>query len=1146
MIFRRHVSPRPFPTAALFLIGLLSAGNSVAQDYRGKVQGVITDSSQASITGAGITLRNVNTGVDTVQRSNELGQYLFSFVEPGTYSVTAEMVGFSKFHQEGVLVAARGDVTVNVTLTPGSVSETVTVTGEAAQLQFTTSTMAVSVDRKMLTDLPIVGRNPSTLALLDPAVVNRQGTDLSPFFQWASSNLDVGGSTSQHNDQTLDGAPLQYSWKGGYMPSMDAVQEFSVQQNSVDAEFGHSAGGILNYAMRSGTNTLHGTAYYFGRNPKLNAKQDSVTGTNNLVRNHIWGGTVGAPIIKDKLFTFGSFEQWRVVNPYNLLTTLPTALERTGDFSQSLTAGGALLPIYDPWSTLFNAATGTVTRTPFAGNRIPTSRQDPTSLLFMKDVWQPNGPGDDATHANNYKTSYPFWAHYWNFSDRTDWNINDKWKMFGRYSYFHTQQGQNNYGDSPAIPWYNGGVMNSLNAAADTVYTLNASTVLNVRASFAELVDDFGPAGAAISESTLGSYWPGNPWYKSYLKDLPAIYYPNLTVGSSSFGKGQYYWQHPYNLSFSSSISKNKGRHYLKVGTEERFRRGNAIRPNLMNFTFTPDLTADTFQAPNTKLRGSSWATFLLGAVGSDSQAQVTPMQTPEFNYYSAFIQDDLKISRKITLNLGLRYELETGPRDPEDRFSRYLDLTSPIAEMKATPPNIPASVTALMNGSYIFNGAWVFTDSKHRTMWNSSKTSFMPRVGLAFRIDNKTALRAGFARYIIPPILTIDTLGSLQIPGYNALTTPLPVLQGVPQAVLSNPFPASNPLIQPIGKGYGAYTNLGGSASFNAQDLKTGVNDRINLSFQRSLPGGILADVTYFVNLGHNLPYTKDLNQMDPQLSYTYKAALAQSVANPFYHYLTPQQFPGQLRNQPNVTVGSLLKAYPQYLSIVQTNTEGIRNRYNAMQIKVKREFRSGYFFQVAYNYNRERTTAFYNSDDTYADRLTYQPSNNPRHRLTVAGTYEFPFGKGRRFLNHAHPIVNGIMGGWEVTSLLAMNSGTFLRFGQMIATGDPKISNPTRTHWFDTTMFSPLLPYTPQTNPWQYDDLTGPKSWNLDSTLSKFFPIVGDRIKLQFKMEVYNLPNCFVPNLPNTTVLSSLFGRTTDQANQGRQMQYSMRLIF
>ena len=172
-----------------------------------------------------------------------------------------------------------------------------------------------------------MGRNPSTLALLDPAVVNRQGTDLSPFFQWASSNLDVGGSTSQHNDQTLDGAPLQYSWKGGYMPSMDAVQEFSVQQNSVDAEFGHSAGGILNYAMRSGTNTLHGTAYYFGRNPKLNAKQDSVTGTNNLVRNHIWGGTVGAPIIKDKLFTFGSFEQWRVVNPYNLLTTLPTALE---------------------------------------------------------------------------------------------------------------------------------------------------------------------------------------------------------------------------------------------------------------------------------------------------------------------------------------------------------------------------------------------------------------------------------------------------------------------------------------------------------------------------------------------------------------------------------------------------------------------------------------------------------------------------------------------------------------------------------------------------------------------------------------------------------------------------------------------------
>jgi hypothetical protein len=1127
------------------MIGLLSAGTSVAQDYRGRVQGLVTDSSQASVAGATISLRNVNTGVENVQRSNELGQYLFVFVEPGTYTVTGEMAGFSKFSQQSVMVVTRGDVTVNVTLNPGSVSETLNITAQAPELQFNTSTMDVTVDRKMLTDLPIVGRNPSTLALLDPAVVNRQGTDLSPFFQWASSNLDVGGSTSEHNDQTLDGAPLQYSWKGGYMPTMDAVQEFSVQQNSVDAEYGHSAGGILNYSMRSGTNQLHGTAYYFGRNPKLNAVQDSVTHTANLVRNNIWGGSVGLPIRKDKVFTFGAYEQWRIINPYSLLTTLPTPLQRTGNFSQSLNNSGGQLTIYDPWSTQFNPTTSAVVRTPFPGNIIPNNRQDPTALLMMKDIWQPNGPGVDIMGDNNYQVTYPFFAHYVNVSDRTDWNISDKWKIFGRYSYFHTQQGQSNYGNSPAIPWYNGGIMNSLNIAGDAVYTLNPSTVLNFRGGFARLVDSFGPAGASISPSTLASYWPGNAWYTSYLKDLPAIYYPNLTIGTSSFGKGQLYFQHPNNTFFHAGLSKSLGRHYLKIGTEERLRRGNEQRPNLMDFNFTADNTANTFQSPNTKLSGNAYATFLLGVIGSDSQAQYTPLQEAGFNYYSGYIQDDFKVNRKLTLNLGLRYEYESGPRDPQNRLSRYVDLTAPIAGMQSNPPIIPANVTAMMNKPYIYNGAWVFTDSNHRTAWDASKTTLMPRVGMALRIDNKTAVRVGFARYVIPPMLTVDTLGSMLYPGFNALTNPLPVLQGVPQAVLSNPFPASNPLIQPIGKGYGAYTNLGGSASYNAQNLVTGVNDRINISVQRSLPLGVVVDVTGFANLGHNLPYSKSLDLPDPQLSYTYKGLVAQSVANPFYNYQTPATFPGQLRNQATVTVLSLLDQYPQYQSITEANAAGVRDRYYALQIKVKREFRSGLFFQVAYNYNQERTSAFYNAIDQYANNLTYQPSNNPRNRLTIAGTYEIPFGKDRRFLAHANPIVNGVLGGWEVTSLLGANSGDYLRFGQMIATGDPTLSNPTRSRWFNTSMFSPMLAYTPQTNPWQYPDLTGPKYWNLDSTLSKFFPI-GERIKLQFKMEVYNLTNHFVPNDPNVTVTSSLFGSTTDQVNIGRQMQYNMKIIF
>ncbi|MBI3280014.1 MAG: carboxypeptidase regulatory-like domain-containing protein, partial [Acidobacteria bacterium] len=295
-------------------LGVLSQ-IALAQDYRARIQGVVLDASQAAIVGAKVTARNTQTGVETVQTTGGTGQYLFNFVEPGTYAVSAEMAGFSKAVRENILVQTRGDVTVDFSLKPGAVVETVNVTAEAATVQFNTSTMELTIDRKMLTDLPIMQRNPFTLALLDPAVVNRYWTDRNPFFMWSSSMIDVGGGTSQKNDLLLDGAPLQLGPKGSYSPPMDAVQEFSVQQNSVDAEFGHSAGGIISVAMRSGTNDWHGTLSYFGRNPKLNARTNSVTNTRNLVRNHIWGGTLGNAVIKNKLFMFTSYEGWRKNDP---------------------------------------------------------------------------------------------------------------------------------------------------------------------------------------------------------------------------------------------------------------------------------------------------------------------------------------------------------------------------------------------------------------------------------------------------------------------------------------------------------------------------------------------------------------------------------------------------------------------------------------------------------------------------------------------------------------------------------------------------------------------------------------------------------------------------------------------------------------
>src|SRR3954447_7512060 len=345
-----------------------------AQDYRARIQGLVTDSSNAVVAGARLTLQNNGTGIATVRETSANGVYLFDNVEPGTYTVSAELAGFSKQVHENVLVQTRGDVSVNFSLKPGGTVETITVTGTSVALQFNTSTRELTIDRKMLMDLPVKARNPFTLALLDPAVVSRYTSEKNPFFMWSSSQMDVGGSTSTKNDLLLDGAPIQIGPKGSYAPPMDAVQEFSVQQNSVDAEFGHSAGGTMSVSTKSGTNEIHGTGYYFGRNPKFNALVNPTTRTPNFVRNHIWGGTVGGPVKKNKVFTFFTYEGWRTKEPRDTVRTMPTDLERTGDFSKSLNRAGGLRTIFDPVTTVLNVTTNTATRTPFPNNIIPQNR----------------------------------------------------------------------------------------------------------------------------------------------------------------------------------------------------------------------------------------------------------------------------------------------------------------------------------------------------------------------------------------------------------------------------------------------------------------------------------------------------------------------------------------------------------------------------------------------------------------------------------------------------------------------------------------------------------------------------------------------------------------------------------------------------
>src|SRR6185312_8806988 len=925
-----------------------------------------------------------------------------------------------------------------------------------------------------------------------------------PYHSWSANSVDLGGSTNLKNDLEVDGMPIGMGQKNTTPPNTDDVQEVLVSQNSVDAESGHSAGGAIVVTTKSGTNQFHGTAFYLGRYPWLSAEADRTTFSENSQRQNMFGGTFGNPIVKNKLFNFFSMEYWKVGYPNSYVRTVPTALEAQGDFSQSLNINGGVRTIFDPYTTKLDPATGQVTVAPFPGNKIPANRFDPLSAALMKQFWAPNNPGDNITGVNNFKKGFIENYNYYNFSDRVDYAISDKWGVFGRVvRYKTTDLAGNPTLNNSELYVPTGTARAATNVGGDAIWTINPRTVAEFRGGWHSLLDAY--VSTSLGANGWSKIWPDNNWYQPYLTASVGVpvYFPDMNIGGQGFGGGGFYWnQHPKGESLSAKISQQRGSHYLKAGFEQRESYGLSYVSSTSNFYFNQALTANTFNNPNTLLYGDQFATFLLGSLDGSSEMIGGPAPDPHVQFYGMYIQDDWKVNSKITLNLGLRNEYETSIYDPEHNFSRGLDLSAPVPEMQANPPAIPAAATAIVgDGFYKFNGLWNFTSGSQPGMFKPEKLALQPRVGLAYRIDDKTALRVGYARYLTPYEMNIDlapvpgyeTVGFLEPPflGMTGNQFTAPLLQGVPQQTISNPFPASNPLLPILGKGFGTNLGRGGQALlWYDQTNHKARNDRINVNLQRQLPGQIVVSGTYFLNIG-NQQYTKNLNNIDPRLEAKYQNSLNEQIANPFYNYLTPTLFPGPLRNQQTVSLGSLLVPYPQYGGLYELGVLGAAERYQSLELKGQKMFSKGYNFLVAYVYIREKTQtngflngSVFNDLEAYQNNLVYQDSNQPHHRFNIASTWELPFGKGKAYLNSLPRVADTLVGGWEVAGLWTFMSGDLPQFGNMIVSGNPCISDPTQQHWFNTSVFSPIPAntYVLRTNPLQYACLTGPHFWNLD----------------------------------------------------------------
>src|SRR5581483_4854557 len=487
---------------------------------------------------------------------------------------------------------------------------------------------------------------------------------------------------------------------------------------------------------------------------------------------------------------------------------------------------------------------------------------------------------------------------------------------------------------------------------------------------------------------------------------------------------------------------------------------------------------------------------------------------------------------------------------------------------------HLPAQVTNIVGPNYSsFAGLWQFTSASHPGMWNPPKLNLQPRVGIAYRINDKTALRFGYALYTVPteynftpaPVSGFEDVNFLEPPffGMTGYQNAAPLRNGVPQETFSDPYPANNPLVPIAGKAAGTNVGRGGSPLlWYPQTFEKAYNNRLNLTFEHQLPGQFVTSVTYFVNFG-NQHYNQALNNLDPRILQQYSPSfLSTSVANPFYHYQSQTLLPGPLYNEQTVPLSSLLVKYPLYGPLDMIGVRGASEQYQDLELKVQKRFSRGYNFLFGYVFIKEKAqTNTFNDVTLYQNQLQWQDSNQPHHRIVSARTYELPFGKGKQFLTNLPRAADALLGGWEIIGSFTFTSGDYPRFGNLIVTGNP-CQNVPAGFYFNPAAFSPLPAdtYVLRTNPLQYSCIVGPSFLDLDATVQKNFHIT-ERVQAELKMTAYNATNKLNKGDPDTNQSAGDFGQALYQGspagefagqtavygNQaGRQIELGFRLTF
>jgi hypothetical protein len=1158
------------------ILTLALCAGSAAQDYRGAVLGRVTDPSGAAVAGAKVAAVNEATNTVAAAQTAADGAYFIPFLIPGRYRVEVEASGFQKYAQSGITVSVNSQVRVDVTLQVGAITESVTVTADAPLLETATATMGQVVDRRKVEAMPLNGRMIFMLNRLAQGVIwqtptfGATGTSgLRPFDNLGGSAWSMNGGRLTSNEFLLDGAPNSTRGRYNFAPPVDAVEEFKIQTNSFDAQYGRTGGGVVNMTLKSGTNDLHGQMWNFTKYGMWNANNslNVATGRPKPPQQYNQYGAMGSgPVYlpglyngRNRTFWMFTWEGLRERVPFPITTSVPTAAERAGDFSVAYRDGGPF-DIYDPLTTRTDSS-GRLVRDPFPARKIPAARIHPIAVKVLDIYPLPNVPDQ---RQNNFVNPVNKGIYNYNAEVvRIDHVLSERHKVFGSFFRNHRDEFRSNNGLQGTFAnqgqWPQ--TRNNHGFIADLVSTLSATSVFNARVGFTRFLEtNFLTDVRKFDASTLGFVRLPGPYLPVFSLDQ----YTTIGVGNQGVNTAD------NTASIQANYTRTYSRHTLKYGGEYRNIRSNPVTTGTENGEFTFN-RAFTRRDVNTQdaTSGHSVASLLLGYPAS-AQIGAGQARAQQWHYLALFIQDDLRVTSRLTVNLGLRWDYESPVTERYDRLVRgfAFDQPSPLAEQvrnAAGVANCPAC--ANLKGGLRFAGV----NGAPRGLFDPDRNNFQPRLGAAYRLTGKTVLRGGFGMYYSPTTQFGPQTGFF-VPT-NYIANDLQGRAGVPELgvnTFANPFPAGR--TPAPGASLGLMTQVGQSVSFDDPKRVVPFIYQFTFGIQQQVTPNLVVEAAFVGSRTRKLPVGKSFNFVPREELAKGVSYLQQVVDNPFAGLL-----PGSAFNGRTVQRQQLLLPFPQFSGTrgdnsptggsVQNSMSLGESSFHSFQLRVEKRLSGGVTFISSYTLSKniERNN-FLNAQDT---ALVRQLTDYDRtHVWVFSGVAELPFGRGKRLGSNVPGWANHLIGGWQYVWIANVGSGRPQDApGGVEPLGSPAVSNQSLDLWFNNCYvdtsgrpsaqcaannLQPAWRVRPagelRTTPNRFSNIRVPVKPIFDMSLHKLIRF-NERTYLEYRFETFNTFNSVIFAPPNTDFSNANFGKVPQPRAPiyfPRNLQMGLKLYF